>query len=122
MMRKAFFLACLLATPLNRPLKNVTRMARCKAFGAQRPRKRAEGEVSAQANRSEAQVMPEPHDMELGAGATTKLRRRLTLALPRLSEAAEANTAQRGDAPAQQLIQRFPNGQSGFNQPAAIAP
>ncbi|WP_284155451.1 efflux RND transporter periplasmic adaptor subunit [Sulfuricystis multivorans] len=27
--------------------------------------------------------------------------------MPRLSEAAEANTAQRGDAPAQQLIQRF---------------
>ncbi|WP_284155300.1 tRNA (adenosine(37)-N6)-threonylcarbamoyltransferase complex ATPase subunit type 1 TsaE [Sulfuricystis multivorans] len=54
-----------------------------KAFGAQRPRKRAEGEVPVQANRSEA---------------------------------AEANTAQRGDAPAQQLIQHFPKDLS----PAAV--
>ncbi|WP_126446599.1 hypothetical protein [Sulfuricystis multivorans] len=93
-----------------------------KAFGAQRPRKRAEGEVSVQANRSEAQVMPEPHNMELGEGETTKLRRRLTSALPRLSEAAEANTAQRGDAPAQQLIQRFLIGSSRGAQTCSPSP
>ncbi|WP_131110689.1 2-succinyl-5-enolpyruvyl-6-hydroxy-3-cyclohexene-1-carboxylic-acid synthase [Sulfuricystis thermophila] len=51
-----------------------------KAPGAQRPR----------------------HNIELGEGAKTEFRRRLTSAQPRLSEAAEANTAQRSQRAAQQ--------------------
>ncbi|QIK37770.1 EscU/YscU/HrcU family type III secretion system export apparatus switch protein [Caldichromatium japonicum] len=51
----------LLKSLLNRPLKNVARIARCKAPGAQRPRKRAVGDVSVKAYMSEANVMPKPH-------------------------------------------------------------
>gem|GEM_PF-4817748 len=53
---------------VNRLLKNVARMARCKAHGVLRPRKRAK-RVSAKAK---LQVVPKLHIQSIGEDAQTK--------------------------------------------------